>query len=56
MVYPHINKETGYVNFPSWKAFVQKFQAAFQDPDALATAERKVPAYVLHQRRHNITV
>src|SRR5258705_7252985 len=41
---PHINSETGVINFPSFTNFVQSIQAAFDDPDARATAERKLKA------------
>jgi hypothetical protein len=39
---PHIDKKNGRIAFDSWKVFVQKFRSAFLDPDALATAERKI--------------
>jgi hypothetical protein len=39
---PHVDEENGRMAFDSWKDFSQKFRSAFQDPDALATAKRKI--------------
>jgi hypothetical protein len=39
---PHVDEENGRIAFDSWKDFSQKFRSAFQDPDALAIAKRKI--------------
>lgn len=39
---PHVNQTTGAVDFPTFALFVQALKAAFDDPDARATAERKL--------------
>lgn len=39
---PHINYETGAIDFPTFAALMNGLKAAFDDPDARATAERKL--------------
>lgn len=39
---PHINPTTGDVAFTSFAAFMEALGAAFDDPDAYATAEREI--------------
>ncbi|HLO99763.1 MAG TPA: hypothetical protein VK171_14310 [Fimbriimonas sp.] len=41
---PHVNQETGAVSFNTFPEFVQALKAAFDDPDAKSTAERKLLA------------
>jgi len=39
---PHLNKATGAIRFATYEAFVQVLKNAYDDPDACATAERKL--------------
>ena len=40
---PHVNLTTGDTPaFPTWASFIQALKAAFDDPDAYQTAERKI--------------
>lgn len=39
---PRINPTTGAINFETYAAFIEGLRAAFDDPDARATAERKL--------------
>ena len=41
---PHIDSEMAVIDFPSFANFVQSIQVAFDNPDARATAERKLKA------------
>ena len=41
---PHMNEATGAISFVIWTSFVPALKAAFDDPDALQTAERKIRA------------
>ena len=41
---PHINETTGDIAFPTWAAFTIALKAAFDDPDAYQTAQRKIEA------------
>ena len=41
---PHINETTGDIAFPTWAAFTAALKAAFDDPDAYQTAQRKIEA------------
>src|ERR1700753_63395 len=41
---PNVNANTGAISFPTWTAFVDALKAAFDDPDAMATAEYKLMA------------
>ena len=39
---PHLNKATGVICFTTYEAFVRALKNAYDDPDARATAERKL--------------
>jgi len=39
---PHLNKATSAIRFTTYEAFVQALKNAYDDPDAHATAERKL--------------
>jgi len=39
---PHLNKATGAIRFTTYEAFVRALKNAYDDPDARATAERKL--------------
>lgn len=39
---PHLNKATGHISFTTYEAFVRALKSAYDDPDARATAERKL--------------
>jgi len=39
---PHLNKATGSICFTTYEAFVRPLKNAYDDPDARATAERKL--------------
>lgn len=39
---PHINSSTGEISFVSYASFIEALGAAFDDPDAYATAEREL--------------
>jgi len=39
---PHLNKATGAIRFPTYEDFVRALKNAYDDPDAQATAERKL--------------
>ena len=39
---PHLNKTTGTIDFASYEAFSTALRNAYDDPDAYATAERKL--------------
>ena len=39
---PNVNANTGAISFPTCTAFVDAFKAAFDNTDAMATAERKL--------------
>lgn len=41
---PHVEPETGRISFASYEEFVAQFKAAFADPDAIATATRRLQA------------
>jgi hypothetical protein len=41
---PHMNDTTGDITFTTWAAFVAALKAAFDDPDAYQTAQRKIEA------------
>ena len=41
---PHLDKTTGAVNFENYAAFATALKNAYDDPDARATAERKLRA------------
>ena len=41
---PHLNKTTGTVDFDSYATFSTALKNAYDDPDARATAERKLRA------------
>ena len=39
---PHINPDSGHVNFTHYAEFVEALRSAFDDPDAKATAHREI--------------
>ena len=39
---PHVDQRTGAVSFPTFPTFIMALKVAFEDPDAAATAERKL--------------
>ena len=39
---PHLNKATGQISFTTYEAFVRALKNAYDDPDARATAKRKL--------------
>ena len=39
---PHLNKDNGSTDFETYSAFVTALKNAYDDPDARATAERKL--------------
>lgn len=41
---PHVNQETGEVDFQTFPDFLEALRAAFDDPDAYATSERQLEA------------
>ena len=41
---PHVDQETAIVSFADWATFVRELKAAFDDPDAYKTAQRKIQA------------
>ena len=41
---PHVDEITGTISFTTWETFVRALKAAFDDPDAYETAERKIKA------------
>jgi hypothetical protein len=50
---PHVNSDDGSTDFGTYKDFINSLKAAFDDPDAIATATRKL--YELKQGNHSIS-